>query len=81
MKKQKITRNELIKLRKKFLVDFDNFIRNKIEDEEILMSWLMCGLPDGWNEYDLIDIAEDEELWNDVVECFRRCCVRAGIIQ
>ena len=70
----------LIELRKKFLKDFDNYIRNIIGDENVLEQWLMGGLPDGWNEYDLQDIAEDEELWIDTVECFRRCCKRAGVL-
>ena len=67
-------------LRMEFLSQMDNYIRNVIGDDSITMKWLMCGLPDGWNDMDLKEIADDDELWLDCVNCFARCCKAAGTI-
>ena len=76
-----LTRKELIKLRKNFLKQFDSYIRNDIEDESIVCDvWFAEGLPDGWDDKDLLDIASDEDLWLDVIRCFNKCCSLAGII-
>lgn len=34
--------------------------------------WLMCGLPDGWDEDDLHAIAEDDEQFEGVCKTFLR---------
>ena len=57
-----------------FLKQFDYYVRNIIEDEDIVDRWLRFGLPDGYNETDLKDIAFDDELWLDCVNCFASCC-------
>ena len=75
-----IDKTELVMYRKDFLRQMDDYVKNIIGDESIIMKWLMCGLPDGYNEIDLEGIASDEELWLDCVNCFARCCKAAGVI-
>lgn len=75
-----IDRSELVMYRKEFLKQMDDYIKDMIGDESIIMKWLMGGLPDGYNEIDLEEIASDDELWLDCVECFSRCCKAAGAI-
>lgn len=41
-------------------------------DEAIYMKWIMV-FPDGCEEDELIEMAEDEEIYLDVVECYARC--------
>ena len=41
-------------------------------DEDIYMKWIMV-FPDGCEEDELIEMAEDEEIYLDVVECYARC--------
>lgn len=66
-------------LRKKLLVQFDEYVRNEIGDDDITCDvWLSEGLPDGYNEDDLNEIAEDDELWLDCVKAFGKCCRLGG---
>ena len=75
-----IRQTNITKCRIEFLKQFDYYIRNIIEDDDITEEWLMLGLPDGYNEVDLDDIALDDELWIDCVNCFSNCCKAAGVI-
>ena len=75
------TRENIERIRQNMLVNMDAIVRCDIDDENIIESWLMCGLPDGGDESDLIDIAADDDMWTEVVECFARCCKRAGILK
>lgn len=68
-----VSREEMITMKMNLLKDMDTFVRNRIGDEDIIMTWFMCGLPDGYDEIDLKEIAEDDELWNDCIGCFRHC--------
>ena len=76
----KMSREDIIRTRTVILAQMDAVIHCDIGDEAISESWLMCGVPDGWDVEDLNDIAADDDSWNEVVECFVRCCKRAGII-
>lgn len=76
----KTARENVERIRQIMLVNMDAIIRCDIDDESIIESWLMGGLPDGHDETDLIEIAADDELFTDVVECFTRCCKRAKIL-
>ena len=72
---------DITKYRIEFLKQFDHYVRNIIGDDEITCDiWLMGGLPDGYNEDDLKEIALNEELWNDCVKSFSWCCKTAGVI-
>lgn len=75
-----VRQTDITKYRIKFLKQFDYYIRNIIGDEEITEVWLMLGLPDGYNEDDLREIALDDEMWLDCVNCFANCCRAAGVI-
>lgn len=41
-------------------------------DESIYMKWIMV-FPDGCEEDELMEMAEDEETYLEVVECYARC--------
>ena len=72
---------DITKCRIEFLKQFDYYVRNVIGDDEITCDiWLAEGLPDGYNEADLKEIAFDDELWLDCVKCFSYCCKAAGVI-
>lgn len=69
------------KMRMDFLRDFDYYVRNVIGDDEITYGvWCAIGVPDGWFEIDLESIAEDDELWLDCVNAFKRCCELGGVL-
>lgn len=71
---------DITKCRMEFLKQFDYYIRNIIGDEEITEDWLMLGLPDGYDEEDLKEIALDDEEWLCMVQVFANCCKAAGVI-
>ena len=71
---------DITKCRIEFLKQFDYYVRNVIGDDEITEHWLMLGLPDGYDETDLKEIALDDELWLDCVKCFNKCCKAAEVI-
>lgn len=75
-----IRQTDIIKCRIEFLKQFDYYVRNIIGDDEITKEWLTLGLPDGYDETDLKDIALDDELWLECVNCFSNCCKAAEII-
>lgn len=75
-----IRQTDITKCRIEFLKQFDYYIRNIIGDEGIAEDWLAMGLPDGYDETDLKEIASSEELWYDCVKCFSWCCKAAGVI-
>lgn len=72
---------ELINSRAAFLEQFDEYIRENIDDEEIFDYWLEQGVPDGADIDELVEIAKDEELWFDCVIAFAKCCALAGVLE
>ena len=72
---------DITQCRIEFLKQFDYYVRNVIGDDNITVDiWLAEGLPDGYNEADLKEIALDDELWLDCVKCFNKSCKAAGVI-
>lgn len=70
-----ITREELVKTRKQLLKEMDTYVRDHIGDDEITCDiWFAIGVPDGADDSDYTDIAEDDELWVDCVKAFAKCC-------
>lgn len=63
--------NETIMLRANIMGGMNEYIRD-LGDEVIWMKWI-CIFPDGATEEDLMEMAEDEEIWLEVVKCFARC--------
>lgn len=72
--------NTMVEMRMDFINQFDHYIRNEIGDEVITDLWLRIGLPDGADTAEIREIAEDEELWLDIIEGFAKCCKYAGVI-
>lgn len=77
----KATRKEIVNHRIYLVREMDKFVKNRIDDESIIDCWLMYGVPDGADEIDYREIAEDDELWLDVVKEFNKCCTLAGILK
>ena len=75
-----IKQTDITKCRVEFLKQFDYYIRNIIGDDDITEEWSMLGLPDIYDEAILNNIALDDELWIDCVNCFSSCCKEAGVI-
>lgn len=72
---------DITKYRIEFLKQFDYYVKNVIGDDEITCRiWLAEGLPDGYDETDLKEIALDDDLWLDCVKCFSNCCRVARVI-
>ena len=72
---------DITKCRIEFLKQFDYYVRNTIGDDDITVNiWLAGGLPDGYTDEDLKEIAIDDELWLDCVNCFAECCRLGGIL-
>lgn len=42
------------------------------EDEQVIMAWLMGGVPDEADEDDFESIAKDDTLYFDICDCFHR---------
>jgi len=68
--------------RKKALLAME-YIARQINDEEVFIGWLMCGVPDGDVKYGTFDEDQidegmlDEDSFEDVVACFLRRMVSA----
>ena len=70
--------------RKKMLVAME-FVARQINDEDVLMGWLMNGVPDGDIEYGNFDISQidDEDYmvrddgFEEIMSCFLRRMVKA----
>ena len=59
----------LEEMRVSFLRDMDTYVR-KNSGNHGFQHWLIYGVPDGWNETDLKEIAEDDDLWLDCINAF-----------
>lgn len=75
-----INRTELVMYRKEFLRQMDDYVKDMIGNETIIQKWLTNGLPDGYDDIDLEEIASDDSLWLDCVNCFATCCNVANLI-
>lgn len=42
-----------------------------LNDEDGMDPWFRCGLPDGWNEDDLVFMAEDDDMMDWACKAFR----------
>ena len=65
-----MTKDELYVLRANLLGGMDAYIREVIDDEDWLMEWLELGVPDGADEAELMEIAEDEVDFNRICGVF-----------
>ena len=65
--------NEMIDktlFRMNMLGGMNEYVINVIGDEKMTEIWLRDGVPDGADEDDLREIAEDDDLWSDMVAAF-----------
>ena len=62
---------DIITLRANIMGGMNEYIK-ELGDEEIYMKWIMV-FPDECDEDELMEMAEDEKIWLDVVKCFARC--------
>ena len=76
----KVSRNEMIRTRKNLLRQMDTFIRENISEDVVIDVWLACGLEDGWDEGILTEYASIDDLWNDCINAFHKCCEIEGIL-
>lgn len=67
--------NFLTKYKAEKLEAMHNLIMN-INDESYYMTWIYL-VPDGATKYDFIDIAEDEELYKEAEELFKKLVMEA----
>lgn len=65
-----MTKNEIQVLRANLLGGMDAYMREAVDDEEYLMSWLAYGVPDGADEDELMEIAEDEDEFCRIAKVF-----------
>jgi hypothetical protein len=65
-----MSKNELYVLRANLLGGMDAYVREVIDDEDWFMAWLELGVPDGANEAELMEIAEDEADFNRICRVF-----------
>ena len=69
---------EIIKLRVKILKEMNEYIFNKIGDEDIIDYWLLYGMPDDSEDDDFLMVAEGEESWVNIVKTFDKCLKMNG---
>jgi hypothetical protein len=73
-----MTREEIINFRINTLRQFDSYIRNVLDNEDIFLLWISEGLEDGYDDFILFEYANDDNLWNDTVIIFNKCCKLAN---
>ena len=65
-----MTKEEMIILRMNILGGMDAYIRNAIGDDYITERWNAFGVPDGADEEELTEIAENSNEWARVCAYF-----------
>lgn len=73
----KVSRNEMIRIRKNLLRQMDTFLRENVSEDVVIDVWLSCGLED---EEILTEYASTEGLWHDCINACRKCCEIEGIL-
>lgn len=71
-----MTRNEFEVLRMNLVGGMNEYVKC-MNDENAYMAWIMI-VPDEATEEDLQDIAEDDEMFQEVVELFNKLIKRYG---
>jgi len=62
---------DIITLRANIMGGMNEHIK-ELGDEAIWMKWIMV-FPDECDEEELMEMAEDEETYLEVIECYARC--------
>lgn len=72
-----VTREELTRIRMYLLQEMDKYIFDNISEENAEV-WYAEGLEDGYDDDILREYAESEELWNNCILIFVKCCRLEG---
>lgn len=65
--------------REEILLKVVDYIYSCFDDEESIYPWLLCGTPDGADEEEIRDIADDYEDFADMMSLFGRLCKREAL--
>jgi len=71
--------NDITKMRAVLLRQMDDYVREHCEDEDLFMYWLMDGVPDGADDEMLLDLAQIDGCWLNVVNAFGKMLKELGI--
>ena len=71
----------MVKIRVHLLKQMDIFLKDNVNEETVVNIWFAYGLEDGYDNDILLEYASDEELWNDCISAFRKCCIIEGILK
>lgn len=66
-----MTHGEL-EARMEILRSINDIFISIVQDENLIEIWLRNGIPDGATTFDLLDIAEDDELFCEILDLFAR---------
>lgn len=70
---------EIVMLKANLMGDMNEYMKEKADDN-VWQMWISV-MPDEVDEDTLIEMAEDDEIWLDVVNKFARCCRCLGLIE
>lgn len=65
-----MTENEIKVLKMNLLGGMHDYMMNVVQDEDLQEEWLSLGVPDGADEGDLEEIAEDAQEFAGIVRLF-----------
>lgn len=71
--------NEMTMLKANLMGGMNEYLK-ELADEDVWQMWITV-MPDEVDEETLIEMAEDDEIWLDVVNRFTRCCRCLGVIK
>lgn len=71
--------SDITKMRAVLLRQMDDFVRENCEDEDLFMYWLMDGVPDGADDEMLLDLAQIDSCWLNVINAFGKMLKELGI--
>lgn len=71
----------ITELRVKLMRDMDNYVRENVEDEDLFTYWLQIGVPDEADDEMLLQFAEIESCWMNIINAFAYICREIGIIE
>lgn len=70
----------ITELRAKLMREMDTYIRENVDDEDLFMYWLQDGVPDEADDEMLLELAEIESCWMNVINAFAFISKQIGII-
>ena len=71
----------ITELRAKLMREMDTYIRENVGDEDLFMYWLQEGVPDEADDEMLLELAEIESCWMNIINAFAYLCKQIRIIE